>query len=124
MTQPPDVGVDPWAVLDALPRSLLVLDADARVRYRSRAAVSEPPAGGGPLSIGDDYLSACEATFDAATSARLTTAIRDVLSGRSRSASIDGIVRTQGPPRWFAVEVQHCVVLGRHGAVVEQHEIT
>jgi diguanylate cyclase (GGDEF)-like protein/PAS domain S-box-containing protein len=38
MTCPPERAVDPTAVLDALPDSVFVIDADARLRYANQAA--------------------------------------------------------------------------------------
>jgi diguanylate cyclase (GGDEF)-like protein/PAS domain S-box-containing protein len=117
------------AILDALPANIALLDAESRIVSVNAAwrkfARSNAFVGAG-CGVGADYLAICLKVRgdQAADAIRVAAGIRAVLSGETRSFSIDYPCHSPTQHRWFQLLVTPLDEGRGHGAVVMHLDVT
>jgi PAS domain S-box-containing protein len=120
------------AILNALPAHIALLNAQGRIidvndawRHFGQGALSGGGNGDSDGGVGANYLEVCDAAPDHVTEAHSTAAgIRDVLSGRRESFSLEYPCHTPASRHWFNLVVAPLQPGVSTGAVVMHVDIT
>ena len=117
------------STLEAIPASIVVLDAYGRIISANQAWTAFAAANGGAINtggVGTNYLAVCDAASGegAEESARFATGIRGVMSGEISRFSMEYSCHSPTLQRWFVGYVTPFTGNGPHSVVIAHVDVS
>ncbi|MFZ2276944.1 MAG: PAS domain S-box protein [Prosthecobacter sp.] len=117
------------STLEAIPASIVVLDAHGRIISANKSWTAFVQEKGGAINagaIGSNYLELCDsaAAEGVEESARFAAGIRDVMSGESAHFSMEYACHSPTQQRWFVVYVTPFSGNGPHSVVIAHVDVS
>jgi|GEM_PF-1703832 len=117
------------STLEAIPASIVVLDAHGRIISTNQSWTSFAEANGGGINtggVGSNYLTVCDAAAGDGSeeAARFAEGIREVMSGSIKRFSMDYACHSPTQQRWFVGYVTPFTGNGPHSVVVAHVDVS
>ncbi|MHB1080109.1 MAG: PAS domain-containing sensor histidine kinase [Prosthecobacter sp.] len=117
------------STLEAIPASIVVLDAHGRIISTNQSWTAFAEANGGGINtggVGSNYLTVCDAAagYGSEEAARFAAGIREVMSGSIKRFSMDYACHSPTQQRWFVGYITPFTGNGPHSVVVAHVDVS